>query len=69
MHVNDDRIDSKQGCGLFFFISYASVSVLHESSMSVNIFASNRAKKRQKERERECVREKGRKESKKRLVK
>ena len=57
MHVNDDRIDSKQGCGLFFFFSYASVSVLHESSMSVNIFASNRAKKRQKEREGVCGRE------------
>jgi hypothetical protein len=36
-HIDDDdSIDGKQGCGLFS--SYASVSVLHASSMNVNIY-------------------------------
>jgi hypothetical protein len=37
-HIDDDNdgIDGKQGCGLFSF--YASVSVLHASSISVNIY-------------------------------
>jgi hypothetical protein len=36
-HINDDGgVDVKQGCGLFS--SYASVSVFHASSMSVNIY-------------------------------
>ncbi len=36
MHINDGGLDVKQGCGLFSF--YAPVSVLHASSMSVNIY-------------------------------
>ena len=36
MHIDDDgNGDVEQGCG--FFSSYVSVSVLHASSMSVNI--------------------------------
>ncbi len=36
-HINDgDRVDGKQGCGLFS--SYLLVSVLHASSTSVNIY-------------------------------
>jgi len=36
-HINDDdKVDVKQGCG--FFSSCALVSVLHVSSMSVNIY-------------------------------
>jgi len=39
-HIDDDdgedQVDVEQGCGLFS--SYALVSVLHASSMSVNIY-------------------------------
>jgi len=46
-HINDDdRVDVKQGCGLFF--SYGPVSVLHASSMSVNIYTENRRRRAEK---------------------